>query len=49
MPVIRVIAMVLRTLWRLVLAVVIFAVVVGFFIARYFLRLVSSMTRIFAP
>ena len=49
MPVVNVIAMIFRTLWRLVLAVVIFAGVVGFFIARYFLRLVSSMTRIFAP
>lgn len=49
MPILSIIPMVFRTLWRLVLAVVIFAVVVGFFIARYFLRLVSSMTKIFAP
>ena len=49
MPVLSIITIVFRTLWRLVLAVVIFAVVVGFLIARYFLRLVSSMTKIFAP
>ena len=49
MPILSIITMVFRTLWRLVLAVVIFAVVVGFFLARYFLRLVSSMTKIFAP
>ena len=49
MPILSIITMVFRTLWRLVLAVVIFAVVAGFFIARYFLRLVSSMTKIFAP
>lgn len=49
MPVVRVIVMVFRTIWRLLIAVVLFAAVVGFFIARYFLRLVSSMTKIFAP
>ena len=49
MPVVRIIAMVLRTLWRLLIAAVLLAAVVGFFIARYFLRLVSSMTKIFAP
>jgi len=49
MPILNIITMVFRMLWRLVLAVVIFVVVVGFFIARYFLRLVSSMTKIFAP
>ena len=49
MPILSIITMAFRALRRLVLAVVIFAVVVGFFIARYFLRLVSSMTKIFAP
>lgn len=49
MPVIRVIVMVSRTIWRLLIAAVLLAAVVGFFIARYFLRLVSSMTKIFAP
>ena len=49
MPVVRVMAMVFRTLWRLLIAAVLLAAVVGFFIARYFLRLVSSMTKIFAP
>lgn len=49
MPVVRVIVMVFRTIWRLLIAAVLLAVVVGFFIARYFLRLVSSMTKIFAP
>ena len=41
--------MVFRTLWRLLIAAVLLAAVVGFFIARYFLRLVSSMAKIFAP
>lgn len=49
MPVVRVIVMVFRTIWRLLIAAVLLAAVVGFFIARYFLRLVSSMTKIFAP
>ena len=49
MPVVRVIVMVFRTIWRLLIAVVLFATVVGFFIARYFLRVVSSMTKIFVP
>lgn len=49
MPVVRVMAMVFRTLWRLLIAAVLLAAVVGFFIARYFLSLVSSMTKIFAP
>ena len=49
MPVVRVIVMVFRTIWCLLIAAVLLAAVVGFFIARYFLRLVSSMTKIFAP
>lgn len=49
MPVVRVIVMVFRTIWRLLIAAVLLAAAVGFFIARYFLRLVSSMTKIFAP
>ena len=49
MPGVRVISMVFRTLWRLLIAAVLLAAVVGFFITRYFLRLVSSMTKIFAP
>jgi len=49
MPVVRVIVMVFRTIWRLLIAAVLLAAVVGFFIARYFLRLVSSMTKIFTP
>ena len=49
MPVVRVIVMVFRTIWRLLIAAELLAAVVGFFIARYFLRLVSSMTKIFAP
>lgn len=47
MPVVRVIAMVFRTLCRMLIAAVLLTVAVGFFIARYFLRLVSSMTKIF--
>ena len=39
--------MVFRMLWRMLIAAVLLAVAVGFFIARYFLRLVSSMTKIF--
>lgn len=39
---------VFRTIWRLFIAFVVAAAIVGALIARYFLRLVSSMTKIFS-
>lgn len=45
----NVIIAILSKLLRLVVSLVLLAVAAGFFIARYFLRLVSTMTRIFAP
>ena len=45
----RMIIKFLGVIWRMVIAVVVVAAIAGALIARYFLRLVSSTTKIFAP
>ncbi len=40
---------VLRTICRVIVILFLFALTVGYLVARYFLRLVSSITKIFAP